>query len=177
MPAQREGWDFAQLKTAFPGDPEFVKLARLLGDRYLAGVGLWTLCVAYAWLNDRADVTEVLDDEPDDLVTALHRVGLVDGGILKGFGTYTDRVRAVREANRTRQADHRARGAAASRVTTPVTNSESHDVTPREVEVEVERESENVDRASSAPSAGATTRRQRVKVRGFTRPFNEEDRP
>lgn len=148
MPQQREGWDFAQLKAGFAGDPEFVRLARLLGRRtpesFLAAVGLWTLCVGYAWLNDRADVSEILEGEPADIVDALVEVGLItDDRQLRGFAKWTARVRATRSGNRERQANARSRAVTQR-------HNKSQAVTSREVEVEVEVKKEHDVRPQSS---------------------------
>ena len=172
----REGWDYAQLKASFAGDPEFVRLARILGRRtpesYLAAIGLWTLCLAYSWMNDRPNVAEVLEGEPEEIVSALIEVGLITADAeLRGFEKWTDRARSTRESNRDRQAEWRKKA-----VVSRVTNAESRSVTSREVEVEGERESENVDLDSSAPRADVPSGRQPDKVRGFARPFEEGSR-
>lgn len=131
MPA-REGWDYAQLKAGFAGDPEFVKLARLLAqdgpEAYLAAVGLWTLCIGYAWRNDRRDVSEILAGEPAHLIAALTNVGLITAGHeIRGFDKWTASVRGEREKRRQRQANWRAGRHAAS----PVSDGESRAVTRR----------------------------------------------
>ena len=175
----RDGWDFAQLKSDFLADPEFQLLSRFAPDHmtFLAAGFLWTIALAQAWRDDNDDVSTALANDTD-LAALLERAGLVVGGRIRGFEKWTEKVRAIRAGNRKRQAEARARGAEESRVShiaSRVTGRESHHVTPREVEVEVEEESKtvNVDPLDQPPRAGPRPGRQRVKVRGFTRPFEE----
>ena len=173
----RDGWDFAQLKSDFLADPEFQLLRRFAPDHmtFLAAGFLWTIALAQAWRDDNDDVSTALANDPE-LAALLERSGLVTGGRIRGFAKWTEKVRAIREGNRKRQAEARARGAEESRVShaaSRVTGRESHHVTPREVEVEEESKTVDVDPSDQPPRATLPSGRQRVKVRGFTTPFEE----
>jgi len=106
--ARRKGWDFAQLRTSFPSDPEFQKLVRTAGSdtEYLAAVGLWALALAQAWKEDDGDVADVLAAyHAPGIPDLLERAELVVGGMVRGYGKHTAEVRAARAADAARKAE------------------------------------------------------------------------
>lgn len=163
-----KGWDLAQLRTGFAGDPEFIRLARRAPDdlHYLAGIGLWTLCLAHAWRDDDDDVGDVLDGMPPALPGLLRDAGLVNvDGLLRGFAKHTAQVREARATDAARKRGTPSASAGVGR--SPVDSIAGVGVGVGEGYNGREGPSEQVSREGPAPS------RQRVKVRGFAGPFEE----
>jgi hypothetical protein len=108
MSPRRGGWDYAQIRSSFPADPEFQRLRGLTHSdlHFLAAVGLWAIATAQAWREDSKDASGTLECYPGfpKGPDYLRQAGLIRNETeLGGFDKWTETVRRVREEDAKRK--------------------------------------------------------------------------